>query len=118
MRPAKAPARFPLCGESALAGTSRSRWKASSAGLYRGGRCAPQPEVSGMSGAVDELLFRLRRGAGVLVRVEATEGSAPREAGTWMAVWPDAITGTIGGGQLEFEAIQRAREWLSGGAAV
>ncbi|VWX62424.1 Xanthine dehydrogenase accessory factor [Burkholderiales bacterium 8X] len=71
-----------------------------------------------MSGAVDELLFRLRRGAGVLVRVEATEGSAPREAGTWMAVWPDAITGTIGGGQLELEAIQRAREWLSGGAAV
>ena len=46
---------------------------------------------------------------GVLVRVESTEGSAPREAGSWMAVFENALVGTIGGGHLEHEAIARAR---------
>ena len=71
-----------------------------------------------MTGAVDELLARLARDKGVLVRVESTEGSVPREAGTWMAVWADAITGTIGGGQLEFQATEAARAWLAGGPAI
>jgi len=44
----------------------------------------------------------------------STQGSAPREAGTWMAVWADALTGTIGGGQLEFQAIAAARALLAG----
>jgi xanthine dehydrogenase accessory factor len=66
-----------------------------------------------MTGAVDELLDRLARGdEGVLIRVTATQGSAPREAGTWMAVWTDALTATIGGGQLEFQAIYEARDML------
>lgn len=66
-----------------------------------------------MTGAVDELLDRLARGdEGVLIRVTATQGSVPREAGTWMAVWADALTATIGGGQLEFQAIQEARDML------
>ena len=52
------------------------------------------------------------------MRVETTQGSAPREAGTWMAVWADGLTGTIGGGQLEFQATQEARAWLAGGAAI
>ena len=67
-----------------------------------------------MSGAVDQLLARLRTEDAVLVRVESTQGSAPREAGTWMAVWADALTATIGGGQLEFQATQEARELLAG----
>ncbi|MEJ7688777.1 MAG: xanthine dehydrogenase accessory protein XdhC [Variovorax sp.] len=71
-----------------------------------------------MNGAVDDLLARLAGEAGVLVRVERTAGSAPREAGTWMAVWPRCITGTIGGGQLEFQAIEEARAWLAGGPAI
>jgi xanthine dehydrogenase accessory factor len=71
-----------------------------------------------MTGAVDELLARLQREDGVLVRVEATQGSAPREAGTWMAVWRDGLTATIGGGQLEFQATDEARAWLAGGAAI
>ncbi len=71
-----------------------------------------------MTGAVDELLARLRYERAVLVRVEATEGSAPRKAGTWMAVWADALTGTIGGGQLEFQATGEARAWLAGGPAI
>ncbi len=53
----------------------------------------------------------------VLVRVRATQGSVPREAGTWMAVWPERVLGTIGGGHLEFDAIAQARQLL-GGAAV
>jgi xanthine dehydrogenase accessory factor len=36
-------------------------------------------------------------------------GSAPREIGAEMVVTPDGITGTIGGGALEWEAIQTAR---------
>src|SRR4051794_32694053 len=72
-----------------------------------------------MNGMVDELLARLGRGEqGVLVRVEKTQGSAPREAGTWMAVWANGLTATIGGGQLEYQAIDEARAWLAGGAAI
>src|SRR6478736_10096783 len=72
-----------------------------------------------MNGLVDTLLARLAKGGeGVLVRVHATQGSAPREAGTWMAVWKDDLTGTIGGGQLEFQATQEARDWLCGDAAI
>jgi xanthine dehydrogenase accessory factor len=66
-----------------------------------------------MIGAADELLARLVHEDGVLVRVTATQGSVPREAGTWMAVWAGDATGTIGGGQLEYQAIQQARAQLA-----
>ena len=69
-------------------------------------------------GALDQLLSRLAVEDAVLVRVEATQGSAPREAGTWMAVWADALTGTIGGGQFEFQAIGEARAVLAGGPPI
>ena len=49
-----------------------------------------------------------------LVLVEQTEGSAPRERGTWMAVFSDSEVGTIGGGHLELLALEQARELLSG----
>ena len=49
-----------------------------------------------------------------LVEVREALGSTPREVGTWMLVSPDAIFGTIGGGQLEFMAIDRAREMIAG----
>lgn len=71
-----------------------------------------------MNAALDQLLTRLRREDAVLVRVESTQGSAPREAGTWMAVWAEGLTGTIGGGQLEFQAMQEARELLAGRRAI
>jgi xanthine dehydrogenase accessory factor len=54
----------------------------------------------------------------VLVTVAATRGSVPREAGTKMVVTEDAIFGTIGGGQLEYEALRTAREMLKGGVAA
>ena len=47
-----------------------------------------------------------------LVEVREALGSTPREQGAWMLVAPDAIFGTIGGGQLEFMAIDRAREMI------
>lgn len=48
-----------------------------------------------------------------LVDIAEAAGSTPREAAAWMLVSPDAIFGTIGGGQLEFMAMQRAREMIA-----
>lgn len=48
-----------------------------------------------------------------LVSVLASEGSAPRGAGTRMLVTQDGLHGTIGGGQLEFRAIEQARAILA-----
>ncbi|HEY0595889.1 xanthine dehydrogenase accessory protein XdhC [Sphingopyxis sp.] len=55
----------------------------------------------------------LAAGRTALVSVLATEGSAPRGAGTRMIVTDDAIVGTIGGGRLEHQAIDQARTILS-----
>lgn len=50
----------------------------------------------------------------VLISVHATEGSVPRNAGAWMALWPGGhLTGTVGGGQLEYEGMAWARGWLA-----
>ena len=51
----------------------------------------------------------------VLVRVIAVRGSAPRETDAWMVVSPDSVLGTIGGGRLEFDAIDLARKMLATG---
>ena len=64
--------------------------------------------------SLPDALSRLAHADAVLVRVEAAEGSVPREVGAWMLVWPDAVAGTIGGGQLEFQAIAQARDRLAG----
>jgi xanthine dehydrogenase accessory factor len=48
----------------------------------------------------------------VLVTVAAGKGSVPRAAGTKMLVWADGFAGTIGGGHLEFQAIDIARHML------
>jgi xanthine dehydrogenase accessory factor len=58
---------------------------------------------------------RLMSEDAVLVGVEATQGSVPREAGAWMAVFAGSVVGTIGGGQLELQAIEEARRRLAGG---
>lgn len=47
-----------------------------------------------------------------MVSVLASEGSAPRGAGTRMLVTAEAERGTIGGGQLEYRAIEQARTIL------
>lgn len=60
----------------------------------------------------ETLLVQLALEPAVLVQVASTEGSAPRDAGTWMAVFADALVGTIGGGHLEYQAIAVARAQL------
>jgi xanthine dehydrogenase accessory factor len=57
----------------------------------------------------------LHLGPAVLVSVEQVQGSGPREVGAWMAVSRDQLFATIGGGQLEFDAIARGREFLNAG---
>jgi xanthine dehydrogenase accessory factor len=52
--------------------------------------------------------------ATILIDITATQGSTPRETGTFMLVAGDAIWGTIGGGQFEFIAIHNARKLLDG----
>lgn len=47
------------------------------------------------------------------VEVAETKGSVPRENGAWMLVSNAATHGTIGGGHLEFLAIERARKLLA-----
>ena len=51
----------------------------------------------------------------MLVQVLHTQGSVPREAGTRMLVSAHAVTGTIGGGHLELQAIRQARSMLERG---
>jgi xanthine dehydrogenase accessory factor len=50
----------------------------------------------------------------ILVDIVETQGSTPREAGTFMLVAENATWGTIGGGQLEFMVIRNARDLLIG----
>jgi xanthine dehydrogenase accessory factor len=63
---------------------------------------------------MDALISRLQREAAVLVTVESTQGSVPRERGAWMAVFERDVVGTIGGGHVEFTAIVAARQRLRG----
>lgn len=51
------------------------------------------------------------------VVIAARKGSSPREVGTAMLVWRDRVSGTIGGGALEHQAIAHAREVLETGEA-
>jgi xanthine dehydrogenase accessory factor len=60
------------------------------------------------------LLARLACEPAVLVHVQATQGSAPRDPGAWMAVLAREVIGTIGGGHLELQAIEQARAALLG----
>lgn len=53
----------------------------------------------------------------VLVRVVEAKGSTPRNTDAWMLVSRTSAFGTIGGGRLELEAIDRARDILGGADA-
>jgi xanthine dehydrogenase accessory factor len=64
--------------------------------------------------AVAEL--RTSREPAVLVTVTEVRGHAPREAGAKMVVSATRTWASIGGGNLEEEAVRRARELLSSGA--
>lgn len=64
---------------------------------------------------IEEVTSRLATEDAVLVTVESTQGSVPREAGAWMAVFAGQEVATIGGGHLELQAIEEARRRLAGG---
>lgn len=65
--------------------------------------------------AVAEL--RSRRTPGVLVTLAAVRGHAPRKAGAKMVVSVAQTWGSIGGGNLEAVAVDRARDLIVAGAA-
>jgi xanthine dehydrogenase accessory factor len=67
---------------------------------------------------LDDFLRRLALQNAVLITVEATRGSAPREKGAWMAVFSDKSIGSVGGGRLEFAAQAEARQRLAGHAGA
>ncbi|QKD00387.1 xanthine dehydrogenase accessory protein XdhC [Mesorhizobium loti] len=56
--------------------------------------------------------FLASAGRVALVEVAGTKGSTPREKGAFMLVSASAILGTIGGGQLEYMALDKARQMV------
>jgi xanthine dehydrogenase accessory factor len=66
-----------------------------------------------MSGWLPALVRRLEREEAVVrVVVSAVRGSTPRERGAWMLVGSTIVDGTIGGGHLEWKALEIARGML------
>ena len=65
-----------------------------------------------MTGWIDDLERLAALGPVAMVSVLATEGSVPRGAGTRMLVTADGLSGTLGGGALEFRAVEQARAVL------
>lgn len=59
--------------------------------------------------------FLIHHPHAVMVTVTTAKGSTPRDAGTFMLVAEQALFGTIGGGQLEFIGIEKARTLLANG---
>ena len=62
--------------------------------------------------------LRSAREAGVLVTVTDVRGHAPREAGAKMVVSASSTWASVGGGNLEEEAVRRARDLISSGAVA
>ena len=62
------------------------------------------------------IVWRATGRAAAVVLVTRARGSVPREAGTRMLVAADEVIGTIGGGHLEWLAIDEARALLSRGS--
>ena len=62
--------------------------------------------------------LREQRRPGVLVTLASVRGHSPREAGAKMVVAEDRTWATVGGGNLEAVAIERARAMLAAGATA
>ena len=63
----------------------------------------------------DARAFLTAHSAAIVAELTAVRGSSPREAGAFMLIAADALTGTIGGGALEYMVIDRARLVLRDG---
>jgi xanthine dehydrogenase accessory factor len=59
------------------------------------------------------LLDKLARQDAVLIAIDRFEGSSPREVGAWMLVMTAEVLGTVGGGNLEYQAIAHGRDLLA-----
>jgi len=68
-----------------------------------------------MSGLAE---FLAQDGPIVEVRIAEVRGSSPREAGAFMLVRGARVWGTVGGGQLEYMALDEARKLARSGAGV
>ncbi len=65
---------------------------------------------------IRQLTETLQDGPCVLVTLRQHKGSAPRESGARMIVGQKGLQGSIGGGNLEHQAIATAREIIAGAA--
>jgi xanthine dehydrogenase accessory factor len=74
--------------------------------------------LSGVIPRSDFRGFLATRPDAILIEITGTQGSTPREAGTFMLVSGDTIWGTIGGGQFEYLAIRNARQLLDGSGGM
>ncbi|MGA1760256.1 MAG: XdhC family protein, partial [Paracoccaceae bacterium] len=54
-----------------------------------------------------------RHGHVARVVIADVQGSSPREVGAHIWVWQDGQSGTIGGGALEYQAVEQVRAALS-----
>jgi xanthine dehydrogenase accessory factor len=61
--------------------------------------------------------LRESRTPAVIITLAIVRGHAPRNGGAKMVVSPDALFGTVGGGNLEATAVDRARAMLAAGTA-
>ena len=77
----------------------------------------PALDINPASTRIERLTALLQHEACVVVRVARVQGSAPREPGAWMAVFKQALIGSVGGGHLEHQAVAHARAHLQGGNA-
>jgi xanthine dehydrogenase accessory protein XdhC len=69
--------------------------------------------LSGLAALLEKLLAAGR--PAVLVTIVASRGSVPREVGARMLVHAAGSAGTVGGGELEWRAIARAKTMLESG---
>ena len=59
--------------------------------------------------------FLARHPSTIVAELTVVRGSSPRAAGTFMLIAVDEVIGTIGGGELEYLVIDRARQVLRAG---
>lgn len=72
-----------------------------------------EKKTEGLNGGILEALMNEGREPAVMATIISRRGAAPREAGTRMLIWRDGrITGTIGGGCIEGNAIAKGRRML------
>jgi xanthine dehydrogenase accessory factor len=61
----------------------------------------------------NRITVKLAQQDAVFITIDSFEGSSPREVGAWMWVFADEVLGTVGGGNLEFQAIAHGRDLLA-----